>query len=78
MLGVNTREGLYVLAYKELRLDVVNRTLKPSKNVTVCYEYTIDGKTFRARRFLEADDCELMEGFENNRELIKGKIRATY
>ena len=74
VLGVNTREGLYVLAYKELRLDVVNRTLKPSKNVTVCYEYTIDGKMFRARRFLEADDCELMEDFENNRELIKDKI----
>ena len=74
VLGVNTKRGLYVLAYKELRLDVMHRCLKPSKSVTVCYEYTIDGKTVSARRFLDADDYELMEDFDNNRELIKDKI----
>ncbi len=74
VLSVNTRRGLYVLAYKELRFDVMHRTLNPSKNVTVCYEYSIDGKVVSARRFLDAEDYELMEEFENNREIIKDKI----
>ena len=74
VLSVNTKMGLYVLAYKELRLDVMNKCLKPSKSVTICHEYTIDGKTVSARRFLDADDYELMEDFDNNRELIKDKI----
>lgn len=74
LLSVNTKRGLYVLAYKELRLDVMHRTLKPSKNVTVCYEYSIDGKVVSARRFLDAEDYELMEDYENNCESIKDKI----
>ncbi len=74
VLSVNTSKGLYVLAYKELCFDVMNKCLRASKDVTVCHEYTIDGKTVSARRFLDADDYDLMEKFETNRETIKDKI----
>ena len=74
ILSVNTSRGLYILAFKELMLDVTHRCLRPAKNTTVCYEYTVDGKTISAHRFLDADDYELMEDFESHRELIKDKI----
>ena len=74
ILSVNTSKGLYVLAYKELRLDVMHGCLRPASGVSVCHEYTVNGKTVSAHRFLDADDYELMGDFEKNREIIKDKI----
>ena len=75
MLSVYTEKGLYVLAYRVLNLDVKQRCLRPDKEITVCTEFQIDGSnTESARRFLDADDYELLNGFEKNAEIIKDRI----
>jgi len=74
VLSVPVKQGLYVLAYREMRLDVIQRCLRPSKDVTICTEFTIDGTSQSIRKFLDADDYELLNDFESNAEKIKDKI----
>lgn len=71
ILSVHTPKGLYVLAYRKLNLDVKQQTLKPDEEITVCTEFTIDGVKQSVRRFLDAEDYELLKDFENNQEKIK-------
>lgn len=66
VLSIHTKKGLYVLAYRKLQLDVKNRVLRPDDEITVCIEYTIDGVKESARKFLDADDFELLKDFEKN------------
>ncbi len=77
VLSVNVKKGLYVLAYKKLGLDVKTRTLRPDDHVTVCWEYTIDGNKQSIRQFLDAEDCDLLDDFNKNQELIKDRITQT-
>lgn len=74
VLSVNTKQGLYVLAYRSIRLDVVNRTLRQEKEISVCTEFTINGSKQSIRRFLDADDYELLDDIEKNMEVIKDRI----
>ncbi|MCH5161869.1 MAG: DUF2726 domain-containing protein [Clostridiales bacterium] len=74
VLSVNTKKGLYVLAYRKLNLDVVSHELIPDANVTICKEFTIDGEKQSIRMFLDADDAGLLDDFDANREEIKDKI----
>lgn len=74
VLSIHTKKGLYVLAYRKLQLDVKNRVLRPDDEITVCIEYTIDGVKESARKFLDADDFELLKDFEKNQERIKDCI----
>ncbi|MBQ9911247.1 MAG: DUF2726 domain-containing protein [Lachnospiraceae bacterium] len=75
MLSIYTDKGLYVLAYRVLNLDVKLKSLRPAKEITVCTEFQIDGNnTESARRFLDADDYELLNDFEKNAEMIKDRI----
>lgn len=74
VLSVPVKQGLYVLAYKSMYLDVKCKCLKPSEDVTVCTEFTIDGTQQSIRKFLDADDYELLNDFEGNAELIKDRI----
>ena len=74
ILSVPIKEGLYVLAYREMQLDVKNRCLKPAKEITVCTEFTVDGTQQSIRKFLDADDYDLLNDFEKNAELIKDRI----
>lgn len=62
-LSVNTKKGLYVLAYRRLELDVRNRILRPCPEITICKELTIDGEKQSIRQFLVADDYYLLEDF---------------
>lgn len=50
VMSIYYKEGLYVLAYRRLNLDVKARALKPDEEVTICHEYTVDGNKARARR----------------------------
>lgn len=77
LLSVNTKRGLYVLAYRRLELDVKNRTLRPTEEITICKEFTISGEKQSIRQFLDADDYFLLEDFEKNAELIKDSITAS-
>lgn len=74
VLSIHTKEGLYVLAYRKLKLDVKRRTLLPDKDITICTEFVIGGCKQSIRRFLDADDYQLLEDFEKNAELIKDRI----
>ncbi|MGN0153366.1 MAG: DEAD/DEAH box helicase, partial [Lachnospiraceae bacterium] len=74
VLSIHTRRGLYVLAYRKLQLDVKKRVLRPDDEITICVEYTIDGVKESARKFLDADDFELLKDFEENQEKIKDCI----
>lgn len=74
VLSVHTARGLYVMAYRKLHLDVKHRELKPDEEITVCTEFTLDGTQQSIRRFLDAEEYELLEHFERNQERIKDCI----
>lgn len=74
VLSVYTPKGLYVLAYRKLNLDVKSRVLRPEDDITICTEFTLDGTKQSVRRFLDADDYELLQKFEQNQEKIKDCI----
>lgn len=76
VMSIHTGRGLYVLAYRRLRLDVKKKTLRPDEDITVCTEYTIDGTRESVRRYLDADDYELLKEFEKNQEKIKDCITS--
>lgn len=74
VLSVHTVRGLYVMAYRKLHLDVKHRELKPDEEITICTEFTLDGTQQSIRRFLDAEEYELLEHFERNQEKIKDCI----
>lgn len=71
VLSIHTSRGLYVLAYRKMQLDVKRRTLRPDDEITVCTEYTLDGQPESIRRYLDAEEYELLKNFEQNQEKIK-------
>lgn len=78
VLSINTQNGLYVLAYRKLNLDVKNRLMRPEKEITVCTEFTISGVKESIRRFLDAEEYELLKDFDKNQELIKDAVANHY
>ena len=44
VLSIHTAKGLYVLAYRNLNLDVKNRVFQPDEDITVCTQFTVDGQ----------------------------------
>lgn len=74
VLSLFTPKGLYVLAYRSLDLDVKDRTLRQSEDITVCTEFTVDGMKESIRKYLDGEDYELLKEFEKNQELIKDRI----
>lgn len=76
VLSIQTSKGLYVLAYRNLNLDVKNRVFQPDEDITVCTQFTVDGQQQSVRRFLDAEEYELLEHFEENLEAIKDAIAA--
>lgn len=74
VLSIQTSRGLYVLAYRRLELDVKNRVMRPAEDITICTEYTFDGEKEHIRKFLDAEEYELLKDFEKNQEEIKDCI----
>ncbi len=74
VISINTRNGLYVLAYRKLNLDVRNKCLKSDEDITICTEFTINGNRQSIRRFLDADDLALLADPEPHLEQIKNRI----
>ncbi len=70
-LSIYTSRGLYVLAYRKLELDVKNRLLRPDDDITICTEYSYGETKENIRRYLDADEFELLQDFEKNQEKIK-------
>lgn len=74
VLSIHMAKGLYVLAYRNLNLDVKHRALKPDDEITICTEFTIDGTRQSIRKFLDGDEYDLLSDFEANQEKIKDCI----
>ena len=71
VLSIHTARGLYVLACRRLQLDVKRRILRPDDEITVCTEYRYGETKENIRKYLDADEYELLKDFEKNQEKIK-------
>ena len=74
VLSIHTVRGLYVLACRKLRLDVKDRVLRPEEDLTICTEYRYGEEKESIRRYLDADEYELLKNFEKNQEKIKNCV----
>ncbi len=74
VLSIHTPKGLYVLAYRRLDLDIKRRVLHPDEEITICTEFYCGGDRENIRRYLDADEYELLNDFEKNQETIKDRI----
>ncbi len=74
ILSIYTDKGLYVLAYKLLKLDVKNKLLLIDDETIINTEFTVERVKQSITKFLEADDLELLNDFNKNKEIIKDKI----
>ena len=73
-ISVPVRQGLYVLAYHKLHLDVANRMMRVDEDITFCREFTIEGDKLSIRQFLEPYDMDLLDDPHANLETIKDYI----
>lgn len=71
VLSINTEKGLYVLAYRKLYLDVKQRVLRPASDITICTEFVLGDTKENIRKYLDAEEYELLKDFEKNQERIK-------
>ena len=71
VLSIHTNKGLYVLAYKKLQLDVKRKVLRPDPEISICTEYVMGDTKENIRKYLDADEYELLSDFEKNQEKIK-------
>lgn len=75
VLSINTKKGLYPLAFRKLNLDVKKAVMIPDEDITICTEFQLDGTSKEnIRKYLDADDYELLGDFERNQERIKDAI----
>ena len=74
VLSINSTKGLYVLAYRKLHLDVKRRRLTPGKEIHICTEFILGEVKESIRKYLDADEYELLADFEKNQEKIKDCI----
>ena len=71
VLSIHTQKGLYVLAYRKLQLDVKRKVLRPDDEISICTEYIMGESKESIRKYLDAEDYELLADFEKNQEKIK-------
>lgn len=71
VLSIHTQKGLYVLAYRKLQLDVKRKVLRPDADINICTEYVMGEQKESIRKYLDADEYELLSDFEKNQEKIK-------
>ena len=80
VLSVHTPRGLYVLAYRELRLNVEKRQLVIGRSTVICREFKVaaDGLAERQsiRRYLDDGEIALLENFDGHREVLKDRIAS--
>lgn len=74
LLSIPASKGLYVLAYRKLNFDVVQKRLIADRNITICREFTLEGERLSIRRFFPEEYSFLLEEYEENQELIKDCI----
>lgn len=82
LLCLHSRKGLYVLAYRELRLDVKRRVLAIGKALRLNHDFRVVSGRVREvesiRFYLDESDLPLLDNFEKNAERIKDCIARHY
>ena len=77
----NGSKGLYVLAYKPLKLDIANKCLVSLGNIIVNKEFAYDKNTGDIKnkdsisKFIAEEDLFLLDDVENNKDKIMEAIR---
>lgn len=71
VLSIHTQKGLYVLAYRKLQLDIKDKVLRPDDEITICTEFAFGETKENIRKYLDAEEYELLKDFEANQERIK-------
>ncbi len=74
VLSIHTDKGLYVLAYRKLNLDVKRQIMRPEPEISICTEYAFGENKESIRKYLDAEDYDLLKDFEQNQEKIKDCI----
>lgn len=75
VVSIASEGHLYVLAYRSLLLDVENRRLFPSQEISINYEFQLKEKEVESIRsiekYLSEEDLPLLLDFQRNAEEIK-------
>ena len=71
LLSIRSKQGIYPLAYREVKLDVQRKTLKASEEIHFSKEFFIDGKKQILSQYIPQEDCWLLNDFEKNAEEIR-------
>lgn len=80
LLSIHTQRGLYVLAYREMLLDVQNKTLRPSEDILFNKEFAYISETKEQiekdsiSNFIDPEDLFLLSDFYVNIEEIENII----
>lgn len=74
VISVPVKQGLYVLAYRKLYLDVTNRMMRADTEITFCREFSMNGETVSIRQFLDPSEMDLLDNPYTNLEAIKDHI----
>ncbi|MDR0609127.1 MAG: DUF2726 domain-containing protein [Planctomycetaceae bacterium] len=78
VISVETKSGLYVLAYREIMLDVKKRRLIAAEHITLCREFTVNGEKQSVSLFLSEEYLSLLDNIHKNLEEIKDAIAKPY
>lgn len=73
ILSIKGYKGLYILAYRKLRLDVKQKKLR-ADDITINKEFDMNGEKITVKKYLDESDYYLLDDFESNCEIIKDKI----
>ena len=76
-ISIPVKQGLYVLAYHKLYLDVATHMMRVDEDITFCREFAIDGEKLSIRQFLDPYDMDLLDDPKANLETIKDYITLT-
>ena len=80
IVSINTRQGLYVVAYRPLVLDVETRVLTPSKNIIVNKRFVLNDSNgqpvneISAYRYLDEEDYHLLDEIDVTKEQLKDAL----
>ena len=80
ILSIKTKKGLYVLAYKELDLDIENKALRANPKVFINKEFNYSAESNDVKnidsihKYLPEEDYYLLDNIENNLSAIINSI----
>lgn len=78
LMSIRSSKGLYVLAYRNVRLNVERRELTIGKEAVLCREFYVGEGQAQERqsvkRFIDESDLYLLEDFDAHREQIKDLV----